>query len=223
MLRLSVSSGFCFLFFVFVFCFFFNLLLSFFWLCKETLCLPTPPSWPEVPARLLIILHLAPYGSFLWTRTCQIQNILNFFFIEQLIPFWSFSILMKETKIRFKQSAECESNLLELLYNTSLLWKNFYQCQHHSFDLHTCLEPDKAAYCVCEISLRCYYRTEQWRWETCPRERLTASFLELCIAWVGCLLAGMSQVPPVGDKTYWYRQERTGEELWPYSEIYRQW
>ena len=35
----SVSSG----------CFFvFKLLLSFFWLCEEAVCLLTPPSWPEV-------------------------------------------------------------------------------------------------------------------------------------------------------------------------------
>ena len=27
--------------------FVFKLLLSFFWLCEEAVCLPTPPSWPE--------------------------------------------------------------------------------------------------------------------------------------------------------------------------------
>ena len=41
--RLPYSSIFCQFWFFFVF----KLLLSFFWLCEEAVCLPTPPSWPE--------------------------------------------------------------------------------------------------------------------------------------------------------------------------------
>ena len=45
---LGVGLPCCSIFCQFWLFFVFKLLLSFFWLCEEAVCLPTPPSWPEV-------------------------------------------------------------------------------------------------------------------------------------------------------------------------------
>ena len=48
--------------------FVFKLLLSFFWLCKEAACLPTPPPWLEVPSTkclFILISFDSQYKNFL--------------------------------------------------------------------------------------------------------------------------------------------------------------